>query len=44
MEVITGAETRRRWSEETKAAIVAEAFAVGAVVAQAARRHGFRPQ
>jgi transposase len=44
IEVITGAETRRRWSEETKAAIVAESFAVGAVVAQVARRHGLRPQ
>jgi transposase len=44
IEVITGAETRRRWSEETKARIVAESFAEGAVVAQVARRHGLRPQ
>jgi transposase len=44
IEVITGADTRRRWSEETKAAIVAESFAEGAVVAQVARRHGLRPQ
>jgi transposase len=42
--VITGADTRRRWSEETKAAIVAESFDEGAVVAQVARRHGLRPQ
>jgi transposase len=44
IEVITGTETRRRWSEETKARIVAESFAEGAVVAQVARRHGLRPQ
>ena len=44
IEVITGADTRRRWSEETKAAIVAESFAEGAVAAQVARRHGLRPQ
>jgi transposase len=44
IEVITGADTRRRWSEETKARIVAESFAEGAVVAQVARRHGLRPQ
>jgi transposase len=44
IEVITGADTRRRWSEETKTAIVAESFAEGAVVAQVARRHGLRPQ
>jgi hypothetical protein len=39
IEVITGAETRRRRSEVTKAAIVAEGYAVSAVVAQVARRH-----
>jgi transposase len=44
IEVITGADTRRRWNEETKARIVAESFAEGAVVAQVARRHGLRPQ
>jgi transposase len=44
IEVITGADTRRRWSEETKARIVAESFAEGAVVSQVARRHGLRPQ
>jgi transposase len=43
IEVITGVDTRRRWSEETKARIVAESFAEGAVVAQVARRHGLRP-
>ncbi|WP_088347307.1 MULTISPECIES: transposase [Rhodomicrobium] len=40
IEVITGADTRRRSSEETKARIVAESFAEGAVVAQVARRRG----
>jgi transposase len=44
LEVLTGADTRRRWSEETKARIVAESFAEGAVVSQVARRHGLRPQ
>jgi transposase len=44
IEVLTGADTRRRWSEETKARIVAESFAEGAVVSQVARRHGLRPQ
>ena len=44
IKVITGADTRRRWSEETKARIVAESFAEGAVVSQVARRHGLRPR
>jgi transposase len=44
LEVLTGADTRRRWSEETKARIVAESFAEGAVASQVARRHGLRPQ
>jgi transposase len=36
--IITGAERRRRWSEEQKRTIVAAAFAPGAVVAEVARR------
>jgi transposase len=44
IEVLAGADTRRRWSEEAKARIVAESFAEGAVVSQVARRHGLRPQ
>ena len=36
--VITGPERRRRWSDEQKRAIVAAAFAPGAVVAEVARR------
>lgn len=42
--MLSGADTRRRWSEETKARIVAESFAQDAVVSQVARRHGLRPQ
>jgi transposase len=38
VEVITGPERRRRWSEEQKRAIVAASFAPGAVVCEVARR------
>jgi transposase len=38
VEVITGIERRRRWSEEQKRALVAESFAPGAVVSAVARR------
>lgn len=38
VEVITGPERRRRWSEEQKRAIVAESFAPSAVVSDVARR------
>jgi transposase len=38
VEVITGRERRRRWSEEQKRAIVAASLAPGAVVADIARR------
>jgi transposase len=44
IEVITGAERRRKWSAEEKAAIVAESLAEGAVVSEVARRHGLSPQ
>jgi len=37
-EVISGPERRRRWSEDQKRALVAAAFAPGAVVAEVARR------
>ena len=36
--IITGLERRRSWSEEQKRAIVAAAFAPGAIVAEVARR------
>jgi transposase len=38
VEVMSGPERRRRWSEEQKRAIVAEAFAPGALVSEVARR------
>jgi transposase len=38
MEIITGPERRRLWSEEQKRAIVDAAFAPGAIVADVARR------
>jgi transposase len=40
IEVITGVERRRRWSEEDKARIVAESLEPGVVVAEVARRYG----
>jgi transposase len=38
VEIITGPERRRRWSDEQKRAIVAMSFEPGAVVADVARR------
>ena len=38
VEVITGPQRRRRWSEEQKWAIVAASLAPGAVVSEVARR------
>jgi transposase len=40
VEIVTGKERRRRWSDEEKARLVAETFVPGAVVAHVARRHG----
>jgi transposase len=40
IEVITGVGRRRRWSEEQKAAIVAETLEAGAAVSEVAQRHG----
>jgi len=40
IEVITGIERRRRWSEEDKARIVAESLEPGVIVADVARRYG----
>ena len=37
LEVFGGPERRRRWSEEQKRAVVAAAFAPGAIVAEVAR-------
>jgi transposase len=44
IELITGAERRRKWSAEEKAEIVAESLVEGAVVSDVARRHGLSPQ
>ncbi len=43
VELITGPERRRRWSEEQKRAIVAASFAPGAVVCEIARRAEVSP-
>lgn len=43
VEVITGTERRRRWSDEQKQAIVVESLAPGAVVSEVARRADVRP-
>jgi transposase len=39
VEVIARRERRRRWSEEERRQLLAEAFAPGAVVARVARQH-----
>ena len=43
IEVITGVGRRRRWSDDVRAAIVAETLEEGAVVSAVARRHGVAP-
>ena len=43
VEVMSGVERRRRWSEEQKRAIVAASLAPGAVVSEVARRADVRP-
>ena len=43
VEVLTGRERRRKWRDETKIAIVAEALADGVVVSDVARRHDVTP-
>ena len=40
VEIITGTERRRRWSEDEKRRLVSAAFGAGAIVAQVARQHG----
>ena len=40
IELITGTERRRRWSDEERAQILAESFAPGANISAVARRHG----
>ena len=43
VEVLTGPERRRKWPDEVKIAIVAEALAEGVVVSEVARRHDIVP-
>ena len=42
-EVLIGVERRRKWSDEMRIAIVAEALEPGVVVSQVARRHDLNP-
>jgi transposase len=42
-QVLSGPERRRRWSEEQKRALVATAFAPGAIVSEVARRADVYP-
>ena len=41
---VTGVVRRRRWTDEEKGRIVAEAVGRGAVIAEVARRHDLTPQ
>ncbi|MBT9287949.1 transposase [Hyphomicrobiaceae bacterium 22] len=43
-EVINGSLSRRRWTADDRARIVAETLEPGAVVSEVARRHGLTPQ
>ncbi len=44
VEVITGVERRRDWTDEEKAAIIMESCRDGVVISDVARRHGMKPQ
>ena len=44
MEIITGGERRRRWSDEEKYQVLAEADAFGVKVSEVARRYDILPQ
>jgi transposase len=44
IEVITGVERRRQWSDEEKRAIIAESSRDDVVISNVARRYGLRPQ
>lgn len=43
IEVLNGVEGRRRWPDEVRLAIIAEALEPGAVVSHVARRHDLSP-
>ncbi len=40
MEILTGVERRRDWSDDAKLSILEEAAVAGAKIADVARRHG----
>ena len=44
MEILTGVERRRDWSDDEKLAILQEAAEPDARIADVARRHDFKPQ
>jgi transposase len=44
IEVITGSEKRRRWTDNEKARVVEETLRPDAVISEIARRHGLTPQ
>ena len=44
VEVITGVERRRRWSNDEKARVLDETMEAGAVISEVARRNGLTPQ
>ncbi len=43
IEVFTGAGRRRKWSDEEKAAVIAESYSSAESVCAVARRHGLTP-
>ena len=43
IEIVSGTERRRRWSDETKLRILAEADQPGARIGEVARRHDIMP-
>ena len=44
VEVITGVERRRHWSDDEKARVLEETMQPGAVISEVARRNGLTPQ
>lgn len=44
IEVITGSEKRRRWTDDEKARVIEETLRPDAVVSEIVRRHGLTPQ
>ena len=44
IEVITGSEKRRRWTDDEKARVIEETLRPDVVVSEIARRHGLTPQ